>query len=133
MNPDRCCSFLRVAASFNYSIKTKVTLFTLAIFMVSLWSLSFYAIYILKHEMQNSLGEQQSSVVSFLADEIDSELKDRIVSLEAVANNINASLLSKPASLQQFMQERPILPILFNGVPSLPVLTEQRSPRCQPP
>ena len=115
MNPDRCCSFLRVAASFNYSIKTKVTLFTLAIFMVSLWSLSFYAIYILKHEMQNSLGEQQSSVVSFLADEIDSELKDRIVSLEAVANNINASLLAKPASLQQFMQERPILPILFNG------------------
>ncbi len=102
-------------ASFNYSIKTKVTLFTLAIFMVSLWSLSFYAIYILKHEMQNSLGEQQSSVVSFLADEINSELKDRIVSLEAVANNINASLLAKPASLQQFIQERPILPILFNG------------------
>ena len=102
-------------ASFNYSIKTKVTLFTLVIFMTSLWSLSFYSIYILRHDMQGSLSEQQFSVVNFIADEINIELKDRIASLEAVAYNIDASLLAKPVALQQFVRERPILPIIFNG------------------
>jgi hypothetical protein len=45
------------------SLKTRVTIFTLAIFLVSLWSLAFYAGRMLRQDMQRLLGEQQFSTV----------------------------------------------------------------------
>ena len=50
-----------------HSIKTRVTLFTLSIFVVSIWALSFYASHMLKADMQRVLGEQQRSTASFIA------------------------------------------------------------------
>lgn len=52
------------------SLKTRVTFFTLVIFLGGVWSLSFYAGQVLRDDMQPQLGEQQFSVASFIAADI---------------------------------------------------------------
>jgi diguanylate cyclase (GGDEF)-like protein/PAS domain S-box-containing protein len=97
------------------SLKTRVTLFTLTIFLLGIWSLAFYASRMLREDMQRLLGEQQSSIVSFIAAEIDHELDDRIEALELIARVIDAPLLDNPAALQKFLAQRFVLHNLFNS------------------
>ena len=61
------------------SLKTRVTVFTLAIFLVGIWSLTFYASNTLRKDMERALGEQQFSKVSIIAAEINGGLDDRIL------------------------------------------------------
>ena len=56
------------------SLKTRLTLFTLAVFLIGIWSLSFYASSMLREDMQRQLGEQQFATVSLAASQINSEL-----------------------------------------------------------
>jgi PAS domain S-box-containing protein len=97
------------------SLKTRVTLFTLAIFVISIWSLAFYVSRMLREDMQRLLGEQQFSTVSFVAAEINEGLKLRIKALEEVARSIDQPLIGSPAALQQMLDNRPILVDLFNS------------------
>jgi signal transduction histidine kinase len=97
------------------SIQTKVTLFTLVIFVISLWSLAFYASRALRDDMRVLLGDQQFSTVSSIAKEIDDRLRDRAKALELIASAIDTHLLDQPAALQQLLEQRPLLQILFNG------------------
>ena len=97
------------------SIKTRVTLFTLTIFVVSLWALSFYASNVLRQDMQRLLGEQQFSVVSLVADDINQELSDRKAALEQFASGIDARLMASSPNLQALLEQRPIFQSMFNG------------------
>jgi HAMP domain-containing protein len=97
------------------SLKTRVTLFTLAIFLISLWALAFYASRMLCNDMQRLLADQQFSTVSILATEVNHELGDRLNVLEKVAGKISPALLSDPAALQTFLEERLILQGPFNA------------------
>ena len=56
------------------SLKTRVTLFTLVIFMVSIWSLAFYASRTLREDLERLLGAQQFSTATLMADSINHEL-----------------------------------------------------------
>jgi hypothetical protein len=58
----------------RHSLKTRITLITLAIFVIGIWSLAFYASRVLHGEMQNLLGDQQFSTVSILAAELNDDL-----------------------------------------------------------
>ena len=62
----------------RHSIKTRVTLSTMAIFLASLWSLSFYASVELKNDMRNELSAQQFATVSLLAQQVDERLTERL-------------------------------------------------------
>ena len=97
------------------SLKTRITLTTLAIFLVGVWSLAFYASRMLREDMQRLLGDQQFSTVSFLAAEINHELNDRLRILEDLAEAISPTTLSNPAALQQLLEDRQTLQSLFNG------------------
>jgi signal transduction histidine kinase len=99
----------------QWSIKTRMTLFTLAIFVVSIWSLTFYATRTLRDDMQGLLGDQQFSTVTSVAKEVDDRLRDRLKALELIAGEIDPALLDKPAALQARLEQRPLLQILFNG------------------
>lgn len=78
------------------SLKTCVTLFTLVIFVASIWILSFFSIHMLQGDMQRVLGEQQFSTASFIAAEVNDELIDRFVALECVAKNVKIDLMHRP-------------------------------------
>jgi diguanylate cyclase (GGDEF)-like protein/PAS domain S-box-containing protein len=97
------------------SLKTKVTLFTLTIFLVGIWSLSFYASRMLREDMQRLLGEQQFSTVSLIAAGINDELDERLSALEKIAANVDPAMLNKTAALQTYLEQLSIFQRLFNG------------------
>lgn len=97
------------------SLAARVTLFTLAIFVISIWTLSFYVGGMLQEDMQRMLGEQQFQTVSFVAEDIKRELGDRLMALELVAKEIDQPLMDQSTALQERIRQRPILSILFNG------------------
>ena len=97
------------------SLKTRVTLLTLGIFLISIWSLAFYAGGMLRRDIQNLLGEQQFSTATLVAKEVDHELRDRQEVLERVAAMVSPALLANPTALQTTLEGRPIFQDLFNG------------------
>ncbi|NDP40430.1 MAG: EAL domain-containing protein [Rhodoferax sp.] len=97
------------------SLKTKVTLITLLVFALSLWSLSYYASRMLRQDMERLLGEQQFSTVSQMADQVAHALQVRVTGLEAVAHALDPVLLKNPSALQLFLDQRVILHTLFNA------------------
>ena len=97
------------------SLKTRVTLFSLVIFLLSIWSLSFYASQTLHRDMQRVLGEQQTSTATLVAFEINHELSDRLDALDKVAAGFNAAAMADPALLQATLMQRPVFQDLFNG------------------
>lgn len=61
------------------------------------------------------MGEQQASAASFIAGNIGAAFKDRIDALVLIASNTAAPLLDNPASVQSYLEQRPILQVLFNA------------------
>ena len=99
----------------RHSIKTRVTLVMLSIFVVSIWLLSSYVSRMLRSDMERLLGDQQFSTASMVADDIERDLMDRILWLQSVATTITPTMLENPAGLQRFLAERLILHKLFSG------------------
>ena len=100
---------------FRHSLKTRITLLTLTIFVLSLWSLAFVASQMLRTDMQRQLSEQQFSMVSALAGLVDFELKSRLRTLEVVALAAARPMQEGPAAMQPFVSDRIALLTLFNG------------------
>lgn len=96
------------------SLKTRVTLFTLVIFVLGIWSLAFYASLMLHEDMERLLGEQQFSTASFMAAEVDGEMSDRLKALEKIAGEISPAMLGNAAALQSHLEQRPTFQSLFN-------------------
>lgn len=90
----------------RHSLKARITLATLAIFVISIWSLSFYTSRMLRSDMQDLLSEQQLSTVSMLAAEANKEMDDRLKWLESVAENITPAMLDNSNVLQDFLTQR---------------------------
>ena len=97
------------------SLKTRVTLFTLVIFLIGFWSLAFYASRMLREDMLRQMGEQQFSTVSLLASNVNEQLEIRLQALESVAAAITPALLENRATLQILLEQRLVLGLLFNG------------------
>lgn len=97
------------------SIKTRITAAMLGIFLAGIWSLYFYTSQILHVDMERLLGEQQSSAVSFMAEEVNQELCERIEALEIIAARIDPDILANPAKDQNFLIQRLVLKSFFNA------------------
>jgi diguanylate cyclase (GGDEF)-like protein/PAS domain S-box-containing protein len=99
----------------GHSLKTKITLSTLAIFLAGLWSLSYYASQMLRADMERLLGEQQLSTVSLVASEVNRDLTDRLKVLESVASSSRQAMQRGPRAMQDMLDQHPVLQTLFNG------------------
>ena len=97
------------------SLKARITLFTLIIFLVSIWSLAFYAIRLLYPEMERLLGEKQFSTASFIAAGVNEELKNRLGSIQEIAKEVTPDILANPHAMQAVLEQHPIFQTLFNG------------------
>ena len=98
----------------SLSLKTRITLMTLAIFMASLWVLSYYASRMLQTDMERLLSEQQAATTTYAASELQGKLEERIKALELIASAIDGPLLNNPPDLQKFLDQRFVLHSLFN-------------------
>ena len=99
----------------RHSLKARITLATLAIFMISIWSLALYSSRMLHEDMETLLSEQQFATASFVAREINEELADRLQMLGFVAGKIGPALLRNMPALQTFLEDRPAMQSQFNG------------------
>jgi PAS domain S-box-containing protein len=97
------------------SLKTRLTLVTLAVFLIGIWSVAFYASRMLREDMQHQLGEHQFAAISVVGTQINSDLDERLKALERIASEISPALLGNAANLQTFLENRPLLQLLFNA------------------
>jgi diguanylate cyclase (GGDEF)-like protein/PAS domain S-box-containing protein len=98
-----------------HSLKTRATVFTLAIFVLGIWSLSFYVSRSLQTDMERLLGEQQFSAVATVAKEVNTNLAERMQALQAIAKEMDSGLMARPTAMQARLEQRPLLQMLFNG------------------
>jgi PAS domain S-box-containing protein len=116
------------------SLKTQLAVVTLAIFLVALWSLSFYSYRILRQDTEKLLGDQQFATVSVVAGAINDALERRFVALEALASRIDRRTLSRPEAVQTLLEHQPVLMELLNagvrvvGVDAIPIASIPSSP-----
>lgn len=99
----------------RHSLRRRITLTTLTIFLVSIWVLSYCASWMLREDMERLLTDQQYSTVSYVAAELNDALEERVLALERVARSINQSMLDHPAALQQMLEGQPIFQDMFNS------------------
>ncbi|MDP2875892.1 MAG: ATP-binding protein, partial [Holophaga sp.] len=99
----------------RHSIKVKVTLATVAIFLVGLWSLALYANRLLRMDLLRLLSDQQAASVSLVAATINARVWDRLTALEGLALQVGPVLPGRAEQLQTLLEQRPILEILFNS------------------
>ena len=97
------------------SLKTRVTVMALSVFVLSIGALTVLTSHILRKDLQHLVGEQQFSAATIVAAEIEQEVGDRLHALELVARQINPGHMAVPASLQKLFAANPLLEELFNG------------------
>ena len=97
------------------SLKTRITIATLLIFLAGMWSLSLYASRMLQQDMERLLGEQQFTTVTYVAATLNVDIDDRIKALEQIARAIDAALIDNPIALQRFLDQRFVLHTRFNA------------------
>ncbi len=119
-----CCAFAlhdlehvcRLLNAFHFrSLKTRVTLFTLLIFLIGMWSLALYASELLRENFQLLLAEQQRATLTLISEEMDQELSDRVRALEVVAKGIGPATLADASAMQSLLERQTIFLGLFNG------------------
>jgi len=99
----------------HHSLKTRLTLAVLVVFVASLWATLLYVSQTLGGDLREVLEAQQFSTATLLAKQIDGELKGRLGALELEASGAAAALLAGPAAIQTLVEQRPALAALFNG------------------
>jgi HAMP domain-containing protein len=97
------------------SLKVRITLLTLTIFLVSVCLLVFYAVRMLQEDMRRLQGEQQFSSTSFMAADVNHEIEHRLRALEEVAATLDPAAIGNERALQAFLEQRRIFQMLFNG------------------
>lgn len=99
----------------RHSLKNRITLFTLGIFVIGIWALALYASHELRKDMRAELGEQQLSITAQLSEQIDQEMQDRFNGLKSVAKQISPTMLGDALAMQTYLDARVVFQQLFNG------------------
>ncbi|MFO7813749.1 MAG: PAS domain S-box protein, partial [Pelovirga sp.] len=96
------------------SIKARVTLSALGIFLLSLWVLAFLTTRILEQDISQLVADAQTSAARQMALQIDRELQTRLEALEHKASLIDSDLMADPGALQDELEHTPLLKSFFN-------------------
>lgn len=100
----------------SLTLTTRVALFTLAVFLISIWSLLLYASKVLREDMRQLIADQQYSSVSFIAADIESKLKLRTRALQQVADSLVQPLQTGDTDyLSSKLREQNLLFNFFNA------------------
>lgn len=101
--------------SLLHSIKPRIAITVLLLFLASIWSLTYYATHQLQQSMTEVLKHQQFSHVSQAAAEIEGKINLRLQSLQRIASEITPAMLASPDKLHELLAHRPLLTNLFGG------------------
>ena len=105
--------FLRLLR--RISLKTRVTLFTLAIFISVAVVFGFHMARLLRADMQRLITAQQFSTSETMASIIDGHIVEHFAAMEQVASVAEPRLAQGPAAVQQVLDNLPVFQGMFNG------------------
>lgn len=97
------------------SLKARITLLTLVIFLCSIWALTFISVNLLREDMQELVGQQQFSAATLVAAQADLEFARRLNALEALATQLAPMAGADVAALQKELEHHPTTLNFFNG------------------
>lgn len=97
------------------SLKMRITLAVLLVFVSSLWVTLQYIRHTFSTELRAFLQAEQLAVATVVADDINGELHERFEGLKATANMAEKAMLAGPAATQIFIEQQPVLHRMFNG------------------
>ena len=96
------------------SLRTRATAFTLLVFVLGIWAMSAYVSSGQQASTERLLGEQQFSVTTAMAQQVDREMTTRMQALRTIAKEMDADLLRSPPAVQARLEHLPLLQLLFN-------------------
>lgn len=97
------------------SLKIRITLAVLLVFVSSLWVTLQYIRHTLGSDLRAFLEAEQFAVATVVADDINGELHERLEGLKATANMAEKAMLTGPVAIQIFIEQKPVLHRMFNG------------------
>lgn len=97
------------------SLKTRVTLVVLLIFVGTQWASLLYISQTLTTDLRELVQAQQYSTATLVAGNISRELQDRFEALHQTARVAEAALPTGSAAWQDFIEQKPVLQTHFNG------------------
>lgn len=106
---------METTQSSRHSLKTRITLATLGVFLASLWSLSFYATRSQQQDVERLVSAQQLITAGLIAEQINLELMERLQTLQDISRTLGAYDLSQKQNLQTYLEQRQDLLTLFNS------------------
>ena len=74
----------------RHSLKTRITLATLGVFLASLWTLSLFSTRGLQRDIEKLVSADQLVTAGLIAEQLDHELKERLQSLQALEKQLRA-------------------------------------------
>ena len=99
----------------SLSLTTKMSLMVSLLVVLVLSFMTFCASWYLERRYRQTVSDQQFSMVSSIADEIDSKLRSSQLQLEALAKTIPPQLFKSPTLSQRFLEQRPDILALFDS------------------
>ncbi len=91
------------ARTGSLSLQNRITLMTLLVFLLGIWSVTLYATRSLREDFIQVIGNQQYSTVSTLATQLNDELEEGLSQLGHMAGEIDSDLLRSPQRLQDYL------------------------------
>jgi len=97
------------------SLKTRLMVIELCIFILCIWSLTLISSQIMRGQMEKTLRDQQFSTVSLIAEGVNTEISERLQALQQRAQDMQSQILQDPVQLQSKLEDRLALRQMFNG------------------
>ncbi|MDT8989843.1 PAS domain S-box protein [Curvibacter sp. APW13] len=97
------------------SLSVRIVVGAQLIFLVSVWTLAWYANGSLRADMEREIGEHQRAELVFLGRRLEARVADLLGSLRVVGADIPMASLADRQALAQLLAQRPLLARQFNG------------------
>ncbi len=104
-----------LVTALQRSLKTRITLWVLALLLAGMWALVLLAQQRLRQELQLQLQERQMAVATLLGQEMEQALQERTQALQSVAAVLSAALERYPDDLPERLTSRTVLQQMFTG------------------
>src|SRR6185369_16853190 len=99
----------------NFSLKTKMSLVVSLLAAAGLSFVTLSASWYFEKQFKETISRQQFTMISALAEEIDSKVRTAQTELLFVANTIKPDILNNPGSAQEFLDNRPDTAAMFDS------------------
>ncbi len=105
----------RLSPRISLSLKTRIAIAVVAFVLVTTVLVTSAALFLVKRGMKAVISEQQFTLLTRAADEIDQKFYARQASLQALAINVPKKSLNDPVSLQLYLDQNASLKSLFEN------------------